>query len=107
MFLIVAVVTVPQSPAELQLPVPPVAFVVVSGSVETTYEFDSYLIGDFQRSRLTQIDALWPEVPGGPFAVVHAADEPARLAVRVVLEDVAGGARVHDDRVHRHGARNA
>ena len=54
--------------------------------------------------QLTWIEALWPEIPRGPLSVVHAADEPARLAVLVVLEDFAGGARVDDDRVHGHGA---
>ena len=60
-----------------------------------------------QLLKLTWIEALWPEVSGGPLAVVHAADEPARLAVRVVLEDLVVGARVDDDRVHGHGAGDA
>ena len=59
------------------------------------------------RHKLTWIEALWPEVSGGPLSVVHAADEPARLAVRVVLEDLVVGARVDDDRVHGHGAGHA
>ena len=62
---------------------------------------------DSIKKQFTWIEALRPEVPRGPLSVVHAADEPARLAVRVVFEDLVGGARVHDDRVHGHGAGDA
>ena len=57
-------------------------------------------------NELTWIDALWPEFSRRPFSVVLAAYEPARLAVRVVLEDFVGGARVDNDRVHGHSARH-
>ena len=89
--------------------------VVLSPSSPLSYEVSTVSL--FQGShlhnslhnatKLTWIEALWPKVSGGPLAVVHAADEPARLAVRVVLKDLVVGARVDDDRVHGHGAGHA